>query len=177
MKYLCLFLFVVFFSTLSFAQPILVFDDFEGNGTIDTWYGDDCSISTELPNPYPEGINTSATVMGYRDNGGQYANIGFNVSNNFDLETNHTFSFKIYVPSDSLTGNETNVVSVKLQNGMLQQPWKSQSVINGHLLQTMETIVTNQKIRVQGLGGLSSGVYLINLSVGDQHYNVKFIKQ
>ncbi len=41
------------------GQEISVFDDFEGNGTIDSWYGDACSLNTSLANPVQEGINTS----------------------------------------------------------------------------------------------------------------------
>ena len=67
--------------------------------------------------------------MEYGDVGGQYANVGFDVSNNFDLSTNHTFTIKIYVPSDGLTGNQQNQVSLKLQDGTLNQPWITQSEI------------------------------------------------
>ncbi|MBL0007408.1 MAG: hypothetical protein IPP25_09555 [Saprospiraceae bacterium] len=59
-------------------------------------YGDNCNLNTALSNRFPQGINTSATVMEYGDVGGQYANVGFDVSNNFDLSTNHTFAIKIY---------------------------------------------------------------------------------
>ncbi len=104
-------------------------DDFEGNGTITTWYGDNCNLNTSLPNPYQQGINNSATVLAYGDVGGQYANVGFDVSNNFDLSINHTFSIKIYVPSGGLTGNQNNQVSLKLQDGTLNQPWSTQSEI------------------------------------------------
>ncbi|MBL0007570.1 MAG: family 16 glycosylhydrolase [Saprospiraceae bacterium] len=112
---------------IAFSQTVQ--DDFEGNGTITTWYGDNCNLNTALSNPFPQGINTSATVMEYGDVGGQYANVGFDVSNNFDLSTNHTFTIKIYVPSDGLTGNQNNQVSLKLQDGTLNQPWITQSEI------------------------------------------------
>ncbi|MBR8535720.1 family 16 glycosylhydrolase [Carboxylicivirga sediminis] len=113
----------------SIGQTAFVQDDFEGNGTINSWYGDDCDIDITFSNPVQEGINTSSTVLKYHDVGGQYANVRFDVPNNFNLETNHTFSFKIYVPSDGLSGNETNQVSVKLQDGTIGAPWSTQSEI------------------------------------------------
>lgn len=111
------------------AQNIYVQDDFEGNGTITTWYGDDCGIDTSFSNPFPNGINTSATVLKYSDNGGQYANVRFDVANNFDLSQYHTFSLKIYIPSSGITGNQNNQVSLKLQDGTLGAPWSTQSEI------------------------------------------------
>ena len=54
--------------TLLLCLPIITYsqtveDDFEGNGTITTWYGDNCNLNTALANPFSQGINTSATVM------------------------------------------------------------------------------------------------------------------
>lgn len=112
-------------------------DDFEGNGTITTWAGDDCGINTSFGNPHQVGINTSPTVLKYSDNGGQYANVRFDANSNFNLSTNSTFSFKIYVPSSGLTGNQTNQVSLKLQDGTLDAPWSTQSEI-------IKPIVLNQ---------------------------------
>ncbi len=120
---------LLLFCLPSIAIAQTVEDDFEGNGTISTWYGDNCNLNTSLPNPYQQGINSSATVLEYGDVGGQYANVGFDVSNNFDLSINHTFSIKIYVPSGGLTGNQNNQVSLKLQDGTLNQPWSTQSEI------------------------------------------------
>lgn len=104
-------------------------DDFEGNGTIDEWVGDDCNLNSSYANPYIEGINTSSKVLKYDDIGGQYANVRFDTSQNLDLTTKNSFTFKIYVPSSGLTGNQINKVSVKLQNGSLPQPWSTQSEI------------------------------------------------
>jgi len=60
-------------------------DDFEGNGTITNWFGDDCGMNLNLANPFPQGENTSATVLEYNDNGGQYANVRQNDNfNNLD---------------------------------------------------------------------------------------------
>jgi hypothetical protein len=106
-----------------------VHDDFEGNGTITTWAGDGASMDTSFANPYVEGINTSATVLKYEDTGGQYANVRFDTTDNFDLSTNSTFALKIYVPSSSITGNQPNQISLKLQDGTLGQPWTTQSEI------------------------------------------------
>lgn len=123
---------ILVFLCLSFevkAQTIRVEDNFEGNGTISTWYGDACYINTGLINPYQTGINTSATVLEYRDSGGQYANVRFDVSDNFELTEHHTFSLKIYVPSGGLTGSQPNQVSLKLQDGRIGAPWSTQSEI------------------------------------------------
>ncbi|HKK64098.1 MAG TPA: family 16 glycosylhydrolase [Bacteroidales bacterium] len=111
------------------AQTQTVEDDFEGNGTITTWYGDDCNINAGFSNPYPGGINTSANVMEYDDDGGQYANVRFDVSQNYDLSSHHTFSVKIYIPGSEITGNQPNQVSFKLQDGTLAEPWSTQCEI------------------------------------------------
>jgi len=114
-------------SSASWAQTIQ--DDFEGNGNIHTWFGDACGLDTALSNPFRIGINNSLTVLEYRDNGGQYANIRFDAGRNLNLSFNSTFSFKIYVPSSGLTGNQPNQVSLKLQDGNLAAPWSTQSEI------------------------------------------------
>lgn len=124
------------FSTTQ-AQNQLVTDDFEGNGTINSWSGDDCEVLTGFANPNPVGLNTSAKVLRYRDQGGLYANIRFDVGNNFDLSVNRTFKFKIYVPSSGLVGPQTNQVSLKLQDGTLGSPWTTQCEI-------IKPIVLNQ---------------------------------
>lgn len=111
------------------ANSQIVQDDFEGNGTINTWSGDDCGLDTDFLNPYQQGINPSAKVLKYNDEGGQFANVRFDVDNNLDLSVNHVFSFKIYVPSNGLTGSQPNQVSLKLQDGSLAAPWSTQSEI------------------------------------------------
>lgn len=118
-------LFVIFTAT---AQKT-VQDDFEGNGTITSWHGDDCSLDIEYSNPYRMGINTSAIVLRYHDTGGQYANVRFDVSENFDLSEHATFKLKIYIPSSEITGGSPNQISLKLQDGMLGAPWSTQSEI------------------------------------------------
>lgn len=120
---------LLFIISLSIFSQQNVEDDFEGNGTITSWFGDDCSIKINFANPFKTGINTSAKVLKYTDSGGQYANIRFDVPVNFDLATNNTFSIKIYVPSASITGTETKQISLKLQDGKIGAPWSTQSEI------------------------------------------------
>ncbi len=123
LQILCL----LFLSINIYAQSIS--DDFEGNGNITTWAADACNLNTNLSNPYQTGINTSATVLEYHDIGGQYANIRFDKGSNFDLSTYATFSLKVYVPSSGITGNQTNQISLKLQDGTLGSPWTTQSEV------------------------------------------------
>jgi beta-glucanase (GH16 family) len=104
-------------------------DDFEGNGTITTWYGDACTINTSFSNPYPQSINTSAKVLQYTDNGGLYANTRFQINTKFDLSAKSRFTLKIYVPSTGLTGSQPNQISLKLQDGTLALPWETQCEI------------------------------------------------
>ena len=125
-------LFVVTFISitfLGFSQIQSVEDDFEGNGTIASWYADDCGMDLMFGNPYVQGVNTSASVMRYNDYGGQYANVAFDVGENLDLSTNHTFSLKIYIESSSLTGTQNNQISLKLQDGTTPAPWATQCEI------------------------------------------------
>jgi beta-glucanase (GH16 family) len=142
MRIIILSILFLYFSNLILAQTQTVEDDFEGNGTITTWYGDDCNINTGFPNPFPQGINTSATVLEYDDVGGQYANVRFQVSNSFDLSSEYIFSLKIYVPTTGITGNQPNQVSLKLQNGLLPAPWSTQSEIIKPIVLDQWQIVT-----------------------------------
>jgi hypothetical protein len=68
-------------------------------------------------------------VLKYVDDGGQYANVGFNVSPNFDLSEDAVFKIKVYVESSSITGSQPNQISLKLQNGDLAQFWTTQTEI------------------------------------------------
>jgi beta-glucanase (GH16 family) len=127
MRYIFLSVISLFlFSSYSEAQTQTVMDDFEGNGTITTWFGDACNINTTYINPYQQGINNSATVMQYKDVGGQYANVRFDINETYDLISKPTFSLKIYVPSSGLSGTQPNQVSFKLQDGTLAEPWLTQ---------------------------------------------------
>ena len=92
-------------------------------------------------NPFLDGANGSATVMQYSDQGGAYANVRFDIPSNFDLSNDHTFTLKIYVPASSITGAQTNQVSLKLQDGTLGEPWSTQTeVIKAITLDQWQTI-------------------------------------
>ena len=133
------------FSFFTNAQE-KVEDDFEGNGTITTWTADATSINTSFANPFKESINTSNTVLEYKDEGGLYANVRFDIPKKFDLTTNYTFTLKIYVPSSSLTGNQNNQISLKLQNNNLNEPWSTQSeIIKNIALDQWQTVSFNFK--------------------------------
>ncbi len=136
MRYPTLLLFV-FITQLMFSQTQISQDNFEGNSTITSWYGDDCGMVTNFINPYATGINTSSKVLKYSDVGGLYANVQFNAGFNYNLLTSSTFSLKIYVPSSGITGSQTNKISLKLQNGSLASPWTTQCEI-------IKPIVLNQ---------------------------------
>ena len=127
MRYLIFFTiaFQSFFS--AFSQDY--YDDFEGSGNVSSWDEDDCNLNANLSNPYKQGINTSNTVLEYNDIGGKYANIKFDGSSNFQLANYYYFKLKIYIPSSGLTGSQSNQISLKLQNGTLNEPWSSQSEI------------------------------------------------
>lgn len=112
---------------IGYSQTIA--DDFEGNGSISSWYGDDCGMDNAFANPFPQGINTSSKVLKYTDTGGTYANIGFDHTGYFDLSGQASFSLKIYLPSNSLTGNQPNQISLKLQDNGLAAPWSTQCEI------------------------------------------------
>lgn len=119
-------------------------DDFEGNGNIGSWVGDDCAVNAAFANPQVQGINTSATVLRYHDTGGQYANVRFDIPGNFDLTSQQTFSLKIYVPSSGITGTAPNQVSLKLQNGVLNSPWTTQcEIIKPIQLNQWQTVTFN----------------------------------
>lgn len=124
-------------SFLNTAQAQTIFDNFQGSGSISTWFGDNCGIDTNFNNPFQIGINNSTKVLKYTDIGGQYANVRFDAGSNFNLTSNSTFSLKIYVPSSGITGNQTNQISLKLQNGSLSEPWSTQCEI-------IKPIVLNQ---------------------------------
>ena len=98
--------------TISFVyeasdSELSAYDNFEGDGNIATWAQDDTTMDTGFSNPFSTGINSSNTVLRYQDAGGQYANIRFEVSENFDLSSNSLFALKIYVPTAGITGNQT----------------------------------------------------------------------
>lgn len=123
------YLLAIFFMYFSTMEAQIVEDDFEGSGTITSWFGDACGLNTNFQNPFQQNINTSATVLEYNDTGGQYANVRFDVGSNINFSVKNTFTLKIYVPSSGITGGQINQVSLKLQDGTLAQPWTTQSEI------------------------------------------------
>jgi len=121
-------------------------DDFEGNGNISTWKGDDCSVKTNLQNPFKTIANSSFQVLEYGDIGGSYANARFDLPKNIDLLKGSLFSLKIYIPSINLSGNQTNQVSLKLQDGKIAEPWSTQSeIIKPLLLDQWQTVTFDFK--------------------------------
>lgn len=123
------------------ANSQTIMDDFEGNGTIGNWQGDNCFIKTDLPNPFQLGANSSNKVLEYKDNGGLYANVRFDLTKNLDLSKESIFSFKIYIPSKSISGQQPNQVSLKLQDGKIAEPWSTQSeIIKPLLLDQWQTV-------------------------------------
>jgi beta-glucanase (GH16 family) len=131
---------LLFLSINIFSQQNIQ-DDFEGNGTITTWSGDDCDINTNYSNPFKTGINTSEKVLQYDDIGGSYANIRFDTFSNLDLSVKNTFSIKIYVSASDITGSQENKVSLKLQNNKIAEPWTTQTeIIKPIVLNSWQTI-------------------------------------
>ena len=139
-----IFLSILFYSTVFYSQVQTSLDNFEGNSTITTWFGDNCGMDTNFTNPYQVGINTSAKVLKYSDIGGLYANVRFDAGYNFNLTSSSIFTLKIYVPSIGITGNQANQISLKLQNGSLASPWSTQSeIIKPIVLNQWQTITFN----------------------------------
>ncbi|MDO6801643.1 hypothetical protein Q4595_04185 [Wenyingzhuangia sp. 1_MG-2023] len=107
-------------------------DDFEGTGNI-TWEGDAAGANTGVANPSKTGINTSDNVLQYVDEGGQYANIRFDLNadktDKFDLSTKNVFKVKVYVPSPGTAHVESNNIVLKLQDGSSASPWEGQVVV------------------------------------------------
>lgn len=139
-----IFLFILLFSINSFSQAQISQDNFEGNSTITSWFGDNCGIDNAFANPFPNGINTSAKVLKYTDGGAQYANVRFDAGFNYNLNTSSIFTLKIYVPSSGITGTQTNRIALKLQNGNDASPWATQSeIIKPIVLNQWQTITFN----------------------------------
>ena len=134
----------LFSSTIIYSQLQTLTDNFEGSGNILSWFGGDCEMDNHSLNPYPTGINSSARVLKYSDIGGLYAHIGFNGVGNYNLIYSSTFSLKIYVPSNKLIGNQTNQISLKLQNSSISEPWSTQcEIIKPIVLDRWQTITFN----------------------------------
>ena len=58
-----IFVFVLLFSINLFSQSRISQDNFEGNSTITTWFGDNCGMDNAFANPFQNGINTSASNL------------------------------------------------------------------------------------------------------------------
>ena len=95
-------------------------DDFEGNGNI-TWKADNNVMNASFDNPASGGINTSAKVLEYSDEGGTYSNIQFDLSADtsvkYDLTTKNVFTLKVYVPTPAVAVAESKILWLKLQDG------------------------------------------------------------
>ncbi len=117
-------------------------DGFEGFGTITNWAGDNAGMNKAFANPFVDAKNNSATVLEYKDDGGQYANVNFSVSPKFNLVAKSKFTIQIYVPSSSITGTQPNQVSLKLQNtGLGGNSWQTQTeIVKPIVLDTWQTI-------------------------------------
>ena len=134
-------LLLLLFCVSLFSQTQISQDNFEGISSIPSWFGDDCIIDTNFNNPFPNGSNPSTKVLRYSDVGGLYANVGFDAGFNFNLLTSSVFSLQVYVPSNGITGNQNNQISLKLQNGTIAQPWSTQcEIIKPILLNQWQTI-------------------------------------
>lgn len=135
---------ILFSTSLFYSQVQISQDNFEGNSTINSWFGDNCGMDTNFTNPYQIGINTSPKVLKYSDIGGQYANVRFDAGFNFNLNTSSVFTLKIYVPSSGITGTQTNQISLKLQNGSAASPWATQcEIIKPIVLNQWQSITFN----------------------------------
>jgi len=100
---------IYFYKAPSPTGTPIVFDDFEGNGNISTWAGDDCGMNIDFANPFKDALNDSDTVLEYKDTGGTYANVRFDKDSDFDLSNgNSVFTIKIYVPSSGVVGSQPN---------------------------------------------------------------------
>lgn len=139
-----IFVIIYLFSIKSFSQVQISQDNFEGNSTISSWFGDNCGIDIAFANPFQNGINTSSKVLKYTDSGALYANVRFDAGFNFNLNTSSVFTLKIYVPSSGITGTQTNKISLKLQNGGDASPWLTQcEIIKPIVLNQWQTISFN----------------------------------
>lgn len=121
---------VAWFTLLTIAaEAQLLQDNFEGNSTIQSWSAGECFVVEPHPNPVASTTNTSAHVLRYHDTGGTFARLYFDVPGNIQWGNSSIFTIKVFVPSSGLTGNQSNQISLKLQNGALDEPWSSQCEI------------------------------------------------
>lgn len=129
-------------SALGYSQSVV--ETFEFSPTRHQWNADQSELVLGYNNDFKEGINTSSKTLLYKDTGGQYANVSFDFDENLDLSSESSFSLKIYIPTNRLTGNQANQISLKLQNKDLNQPWTTQSeIIKPVILDSWQTITFN----------------------------------
>ena len=85
--------------------------DFESGVTTSNFTDFDGGIGTVIPNPQPNGINTSATVAQIVRNGGTvWAGSKMLITNNLDFSTHPTISMKVYTAAPAGT-----IVKFKLE--------------------------------------------------------------
>lgn len=153
------------FSSLN-AQILSLTDDFEGSGN-SSWFSNQCGFDNQRINPLQNGSNPSSTVLAYYDLGALNAYIGMDLPANLDLLEQATFSFKIYVPSANITGNQTNQVSLKLQNSEIANPENTECEIVKNILtdqwQTLTFDFANDPI-IKALTSTYDPVYRMDLN-------------
>lgn len=141
MRLIKAFLFFLLFESPFLIQAQIIQDDFEGNGNIYTWAGDNCLMDSSFNNPLLNSANLSTKVLKYQDIGGQYANIRFDAGRNLNLQRSPVFRLKVYVPSSGITGNQPNQLSLKLQDATLGAPWSTQcEIIKPIILNQWQTL-------------------------------------
>ena len=119
---------ILFISSNLFAQTDIN-EDFESANSQYSWFADDAQMDTHFSNPKQNASNSSSYILRYEDIGSNFANVGFDYGENFNLVKTHQFSLMIYVPSSTITGNSPNQISLKLQNANLGAPWSTQTEI------------------------------------------------
>lgn len=111
------------------GQVNYLHQDFETKDSILDWSADQCLMDSFYANPYQDGTNSSQKVLKYEDIGGQYANVRLDLDNPLNLRDNNGFQLLLYIPSNAITGTQKNQISLKLQDGRLQEPWSTQCEI------------------------------------------------
>jgi hypothetical protein len=79
---------LLFFFILTSFPAQIIKDDFEGNVTITSWFGDDCGIATNLNNLQPDTSNSSNKVLIYCDIGGKLMRTSNSVVPNNEIKIN-----------------------------------------------------------------------------------------
>jgi hypothetical protein len=110
-----------FISYIAFSQCVdPVISDFECDPPSNPFSGAITSIS----NPVSGGINTSANVGQYTDDGTDgWDNLNIDYGTTIDLSTNNILKFKIYAPSSIQ-------VLAKIEGGTAQEIWSDFSAVN-----------------------------------------------